>query len=289
MKILITGINGFIGQSLVESLIGKECEVYGVDIQENSYLKLKKYYCIDISKKFFLEEKFDFVIHLAALSRTNVNVDYDLKTITKINVTGLKNTIASCEFKKIIFLSSALVYSRKTEKITESSEICLKSLYSKTKYEAENICKELLPANKFVILRPVNVIGIKQKNVAFMPVFFNKAINNEDINIFVPANKTMQILDISDLIRSIQLILENEIFGLYNVSSDESIEIRELVNKILKICNSKSRVIYSNDSLESKSIVDCNKIKKVLGWKAIKSIDEILLDYYNKKYSKLVF
>lgn len=286
MKILITGVNGFIGRNLAEHLISEGNEVHGLDRSKNSYIKLDKYYMKDIQNEFSLSEEYDYIIHLAAISRTNVDVDYNYETIRKANVDGVINTIASCKFKKFIFFSSVLVYSRNKLKISEDSEICLDSLYSKTKYEAENVIKKLLSEEQYIILRLANVVGVEQKYVAFMPIFFEKAVKNEKINIFVPANKIMQLLDVDDLSQLIVKIVKkkNNAYGIYNVAPKEYISIAELVNKILQVTNSKSDVIYSNNETAVKSVIEAQKVRETFKWDVSKSVNDILSEFYIQKY-----
>lgn len=143
MKVLVTGVNGFIGSSISNHLIDMGAEVDGIDIQERTELRLRKYYVLDIVEEFSLEDEYDILIHLAGLSVTNVNVDYTYETIRDINVNGLVNIIHGCKFKKFIFFSSTLVYSREEGNIVESSKISPNNLYSKTKCEAEKVIKEL--------------------------------------------------------------------------------------------------------------------------------------------------
>ena len=85
MKILITGVAGFIGFSLAKKLLNQNKIVYGIDNLDNYYsVKLKKnrltqlrkykkfnFYNIDICKNKILKKKiknlkFDYIYHFAA-------------------------------------------------------------------------------------------------------------------------------------------------------------------------------------------------------------------------------
>lgn len=283
MKVLITGINGFIAQSLIEKLDQSIYEIYGLDIQKETSCQVKNYFCIDLSKRFYLEEKFDIVLHLAALNRTNVDVDFEYDLFHKVNVLGTRNIALGCNYKKFIFMSSTSVYDRDVDIITEESKVNPISKYAKSKWEAENILTECISHEKLVIVRAANVIGIKQKDIAVIPIFFKKALHNEEIHIFVPPNRTIQLLDIGDLVSAITLIFENKINGVFNLAPKNSIEIKDLAIRIITRCNSKSLIRITNDHSECRAFICSNRIEQAINWKAKRTIPKILDDYYYKR------
>lgn len=287
MKILITGVNGFIGRCLARHFLKRGITVHGLDIQEESDLVLHKYYSVDVREPFHLSENYQVVIHLAGIGRTNVDIDYDYSILKKVNVDGVINTIHSCQYEKFMFLSSVLVYARECERVVETSELRGDSVYSQTKIEAEEAISELLPQDSYVIFRTVNVIGSEQRKVACMPVFFDKAMKNEQINIFVPANKIMQLIDVDDLCTLFEkaAIEYPEKYGIYNVAPKEYIEIRELVDKIIETTKSKAGVLYSNQNLEKVSVISAQKARETYNWNSTKTFDEIISNYYLEKYN----
>lgn len=280
MDILITGINGFVGKNFAERLLNNEnVTIVGIDIQEENAVSNLEYYQIDITEPFFLDRHFDFIFHFAALSRTNVNTNYSYSEIYDINVNGTVNTIKSCTFDKIVFLSSALLYEKNSRYIFETSPLQLNSYYSKTKYEAEGLIKKMLKKEQAIVLRPVNLAGENQELVAAIPVFFWQAINNQDIKIFVPRNKLMQFLHVDDFTDLLYKLLYQDIHGLFNVSSQETIRIIDLAEKIIQICNSNSKIICSNTLNDLPSVIDSGRIRRLLNWEAVIGIDEILIKY----------
>lgn len=288
-NILITGSNGFIGKSIIEKFDKNHKNHYNIFAldYENEFTgnisMIIEYYKVDISKPFKLNENFDVIIHLAALNQTNINCDFSYNDYNTINVIGTKNLIASCNFNKFIYFSTANLYDRDNNDlngITENSPIKPKSYYEKSKYNAELICKEFIDNNKLVILRPVNIVGIKQKNKALIPFCFSNAMKNENINIFVPINRKMQILSTKDIFSALLSIIEmDSINGIFNLSSSEYIEIAQLVQRIVNLCNSKSQITFSNVNKDNEFIINSCKANKTLNWKETSSINSILSDY----------
>ena len=133
MKILITGIAGFIGFSLAKTLLDKNHIVYGIDNINNYYdVKLKKkrlFFLKDIYKKkfkfnkidisntkninsYFVGKKFDKVFHLAAQAGVRYSLFHPEKYLDS-NLIGFSNIIFNCKKKKIkdfIYASSSSVY-----------------------------------------------------------------------------------------------------------------------------------------------------------------------------------
>ena len=131
MKILITGVAGFIGSKLAENLLDAGYNVYGIDNLNDYYdvkLKfyrlhyLKKYkkfqFCkIDISnglklKNFLKKKKIDIICHLAA----QAGVRYSLinpRVYAKSNINGFLEILEYCRFNpktKLVYASSSSVY-----------------------------------------------------------------------------------------------------------------------------------------------------------------------------------
>ena len=154
MKVLITGVNSFIGRVITEKLINIGSEIIGLYNTESKFINNLKSSCpcirlFNINIKNFNEfEKIncspDYVIHAASISN---GLGVTEEEMAFCNVNGSQN-IAKYAFdqnvKKIIYLSSVSVYGNVTDSlISEKTIINNPDHYGKTKYEAENIFKKL--------------------------------------------------------------------------------------------------------------------------------------------------
>jgi nucleoside-diphosphate-sugar epimerase len=124
-------------------------------------------------------------------------------------------------------------------------------------------------------------VGPGQGQKAILPVFFQKALMNLPINVFAPKKSILQLLYISDIIKAFQLIIESrEVSGIYNLSSKDKISINKLAEEIVRITNSKSRIIYSNNEESNFSEITSQKAKKILNWEPEININDMLYLYF---------
>lgn len=182
MKILITGVTGFIGSHTCVELIKAGYEVVGVDNFINSkpevLERIKKivgrsilFYEGDVTEEKVLNEIFETnnisaVVHFAGLKAVGESVIKPLEYYFN----NLLSTVTLCQVmrkyncKKIIFSSSATVYGNpKTVPITEEFSVGgTTNPYGTTKLMCERILKDLYSSDKdwsICILRYFNPIG----------------------------------------------------------------------------------------------------------------------------------
>ena len=178
MKILITGVAGFIGFNFAKHLLQKKYEVFGIDNFDNYYsvkfkfLRIKElkksknffFKKIDITnvvqlKNFFKNKKFDFIFHFAA----QAGVRYSLinpKKYLKVNKHGFENIVSNIKknknLKTFFYASSSSVYgSRKKFPSSEKIKLLPQSIYARTKVGNEILAKKISKKTSF------NLIGLR--------------------------------------------------------------------------------------------------------------------------------
>lgn len=195
MNLLITGISGFIGRSLVEEIVNRKLSwtIYGVDIKkpcfnDSKYLKYVVFDTLDIRDpkavcEYFANKKFDGVIHLAAVSRV-VDAEKDKENCIKTNLFGTKNlleNVSKVPETWLIFGSSREVYGEQNQfPVKESAEKKPINTYGISKLECELLVKKLI--KRHIILRFSNVYGNNYDILGrVIPTFVRCALNNEPL------------------------------------------------------------------------------------------------------------
>lgn len=145
-KILVTGCSGYIGSHLC-AMLDKDHEVHGLDIVPPR-APLYKFHDIDINRPIDLEEKYDTVVHLAALVKANESVNVPIQYyITNLN--GTMNVINRIQCDNFILASTGL------------AELC-NNPYAISKRAAEDVVREYCTQHSdrnYTIFRFYNVIG----------------------------------------------------------------------------------------------------------------------------------
>lgn len=136
MKILVTGVAGFIGAAVSERLLQRGDSVTGIDNLNDYYdvalkrarLQRLEIYApfnfdkLDIARRvdmqaFFAKHKFDVVVNLAAQAGVRYSVENPLAYVDA-NLTGFGNVLEGCRHQKIkhlVYASSSSVYGANTK------------------------------------------------------------------------------------------------------------------------------------------------------------------------------
>jgi len=174
VKALITGANGFIGSHLAEELAWREWEVtglvrraHGLGWIESLPVCLVRGDCRDKATLGPAVEGADIVFHLAGVINALGWEEY-----YQANVVGTRNLLEACiernpGLKKFVHVSSisAAGPSEKGTALTEEDPDEPISDYGRSKLAGEEAVRELAKEFPFVIIRPPNVIGPRQREL----------------------------------------------------------------------------------------------------------------------------
>ena len=244
MKILITGVHGFVGTNLVKAL-SKEHTIYGLDIISPQKDGVHFTFSWDYLDKEDGIPEVDAIIHLAGKAHDTKN-----KTVSdvyfKVN-TGLTQKIydyflASKTAKKFIFFSTAKAAADKVEGIlTEDVVPSPKGPYGESKIAAEKYIQEHLVADKQVyILRPCMIHGPGNKgNLNLLYGVVKKGIP-WPLGAFENRRTFTSIENLNFVIEG--LLTKDVPTGIYNMGDDEALSTNELIEEICKSLGKKAHI-----------------------------------------------
>jgi UDP-glucose 4-epimerase len=292
-KYVITGGAGFIGSHIAEYLSGKGHEVIILDSLRTGFEKNLdglnvKFIKGDIRDKDLVDELVQGasgIFHLAALvsvpeSLLNINECIEINTLGTINILEAAKKNDSC---KVVLSSSAANYGDNPilPKIETMSPQPM-TPYAVTKLDGEFYLKMYQDQWKVptASLRYFNVFGPRQNPksayAAAVPIFINKALQNQPISIYGDGSQTRDFIYVKDVVKA--NILASKMGGeTYNVALGYSTSILELAKKIIEITNSKSQIQFLEERPGDikHSIANPTKFNQ-LGFKPDYTIDSAL-------------
>lgn len=243
MKILITGVHGFVGSNLVKAL-SKEHTIYGLDIISPNKEGVRFTFGWDYLDKEDGIPEVDAIIHLAGKAHDTKNQTVS-DVYFKVN-TGLTQKIydyfLKSKAKKFIFFSTAKAAADKVDGVlTEDVIPTPVGPYGESKIAAEKYIQEHLDDDKQVyILRPCMIHGPGNKgNLNLLYGVVKKGIPwplgaFENRRTFTSIENLCFVID--------GLLTKDVPTGIYNMGDDEALSTNELIEEICKSLNKKAHI-----------------------------------------------
>ena len=243
MKILITGVHGFVGSNLVKAL-SKDHTIYGLDIINPTKEGVQFTISWNHLDKVDGIPEVDAIIHLAGKAHDTKN-DAAADVYFKVNTDLTKkiyNYYLKSKAKKFIFFSTAKAAADKVDGIlTEDVVPSPVGPYGESKIAAEKYIQEHLVAEKQVyILRPCMIHGPGNKgNLNLLYGVVKKGIP-WPLGAF---ENRRTFTSIENLCFVIDGLLNKDVpTGIYNMGDDEALSTNELIEEICKSLGKKAHI-----------------------------------------------
>lgn len=261
MKILITGGSGFIGSHIAEHFQSIASEIRVLDNYRTGYAKnLNGLNATviegSITDRALVREAvqgIDYIFHMAALVSVPESMSKPSECVD-INVHGLLNVLeeaSAAGVKKIVLASSAAIYGdNPTVPKLETMVPEPKSPYAVTKLDGEYYLEMFRREGKLAStsIRFFNVFGPRQDPkgayAAAVPIFMEKALQNEDITIFGDGGATRDFIFVKDIVGALAFAALNDIHGTFNAGYGGQITIQDLAEKIISEAGSTSKIVH---------------------------------------------
>ena len=206
MKILITGVSGFVGSHVLRHLLTKtNYHITGIAsfAHKGTSKRLKtqlqgtdpkrfELVLHDLSEPLKLKTKFDCILNLASESHVDRSIE-EPKPFIENNVKLILNMLEYARNyppKKFIHISTDEVYGPATHNHKEGEPHRPSNPYSASKAAQEDICYAYWRTYNLpiVITNTMNIIGELQDKEKFVPMVIDKIINNQPIPIHASPN-----------------------------------------------------------------------------------------------------
>lgn len=295
-RILVTGGGGFIGSHLCEKLLKGGSEVLCVDnfftgaknniahIMDNPYFEAMRH---DITFPLYVEV--DEIYNLACpASPIHYQLDpvQTIKTAVHgaINMLGLAKRLKT----KILQASTSEIYGNpavhpQPETYWGSvNPIGVRSCYDEGKRCAETLFFDYHRQHKLKIkvARIFNTYGPRMhlNDGRVVSNFIIQALSSKDITVYGDGTQTRSFCYIDDMVDGLIKLMNtpDDLTGPVNLGNPSEISILELVEKVLKITKSRSKIVYKPLPQDDpvRRCPDITLAKKRLGWQPKTNLEE---------------
>lgn len=273
MKILITGVHGFVGSNLVKYLAPSH-SIYGLDIVSPEKDGVIKTFSWDDLDKDGVLPQIDAVVHLAGKAHDTRNksaADVYFKVNTDLTKRIFNWFLDNTSAKKFIFFSTAKAAADKVEGVlTEDVRPSPEGPYGVSKIMAESFIKDKCGVVSYTqhewpsrngksvyIFRPCMIHGPGNKgNLNLLYSVVSKGIP-WPLGAF---DNKRTFTSIGNMCYVVEGVLTRDIpSGIYNVGDDETVSTNELIKVICSSLGKKARIWHVPPRI-------MNGIARIGGW-----------------------
>ena len=307
-RVLITGAAGFLGSHLSDRFIKDGFHVIGMDnlitgnldnIEHLFHHEHFEFYHHDVSKFVHVPGELDYILHFASPASPIDYLKMPIQTL-KVGSLGTHNLLGLAKAKKarILVASTSEVYGdpnvhpQPEEYWGNVNPVGPRGVYDEAKrfQEAMTMAYHTFHGLETRIVRIFNTYGPRMRldDGRVLPAFMGQALRGEDLTVFGDGSQTRSFCYVDDLVEGIYRLLFSDYHFPVNVGNPSEITIKDFGEEILRLIDTKSKMIYKDlpkdDPKQRKP--DISKAKEILDWEPKVDRSEGLkrtLEYFKEK------
>lgn len=290
----MTGASGFIGTHLVKKL----STIAGIRLilisrkkqtSNNSVEKWLEGSLNELTLDYWLRHditEIDVVFHLGAFTPKNTYDANNLDDIFNDNLTGTRTLLEGLPEKvaRIIFASTLDVYSvdKFGDILTETSPLEPSSLYGASKLFCESLVSIWAKKHDcgYAILRYGHVFGPGEDAYnKLIPLTIRQILDGNSPNVYGTGSALRDFIYIGDAVEAtIRAANTGHNIGPVNIVRGESSSIRDIVETLIKICESTASINYLEEKPDGYSLrFDSTMMQNTLGkWPLVSLADGLV-------------
>jgi dTDP-glucose 4,6-dehydratase len=292
---LVTGGTGFLGSHLCEYLLAQGHRVICVDnlvvstLTNIEHIRGDEFLFVnhDMTEHLEIEERVDFVFHLAALASPIDYMRMPLHSL-KVGSHGTHNALGLAKFKRARFLLAStsevygdpLVHPQPESYWGNVNPIGPRGVYDEAKRYAEalTMAYHRQQGVDTAIVRIFNTYGTRMRpnDGRAIPTFVRQALASQPLTVFGDGSQTRSFCYVDDLIRGLYLLATSGEHLPINLGNPSEFTILELAETVLRVTGSSSEIVYEalpEDDPQQRQ-PDITRASQVLGWKPEIELEE---------------
>jgi dTDP-glucose 4,6-dehydratase len=284
---LVTGGAGFLGSHLCDELLARGHRVICVDNLETgslaniAHIRTDQFVNIntDIISPYFVEERIDFVYHLASPASPIDYLRLPLHTL-KVGSYGTHHTLGLAKKHRARFLiaSTSEVYGDPQEHPQRETywghvnPIGPRGVYDEAKRYAEalTMAYHRQQGVDTAIVRIFNTYGPKMRphDGRAIPTFLRQALQDRPITVFGDGSQTRSFCYVDDLVRGIIALAESGHHDPVNIGNPNEFTLLELAKAVIDVAGSRSEIVFEALPTDDPQVrqPDITLAREILGW-----------------------
>jgi dTDP-glucose 4,6-dehydratase len=284
---LVTGGAGFVGSHLCDELLSRGHRVICVDnletgslnniehIRSDDFVVLNT----DIIEPYFVEERVDFVYHLASPASPIDYLRLPLHTL-KVGSYGTHHTLGLAKKHRARFLiaSTSEVYGDPEQHPQRETywgnvnPIGPRGVYDEAKRYAEalTMAYHRQQGVDTAIVRIFNTYGPRMRphDGRAIPTFLRQALQDRPITVFGDGSQTRSFCYVADEIRGIIALAESGYHNPVNVGNPNEFTLFELAKTVIEVTGSRSEIVYEALPTDDPQVrqPDITLAREILSW-----------------------
>ncbi|MFT4037813.1 MAG: dTDP-glucose 4,6-dehydratase [Thermomicrobiales bacterium] len=290
MRILVTGVAGFIGSAYAHHILANrpDDEVVGLDLltyagnlaniaalRDDPRFRFVQASIADTEAITDVTDDVDAIVNFAAETHVDRSL-LDPQAFARANVIGVMTLLEAARTRglRMVQVSTDEVYGHvpEGELAAEDHPLRPRSPYSAAKAGGELMCQSyaISYGTDVVTTRGANTIGPRQYPEKLVPLFVTSALMDEPLPVYGDGKQVRNWLHAEDHAAAIDLVLRLGRSGeAYNVGADHERENLEVVQAILdRLGKPRSLVRHVEDrpGHDRRYGIDTTRIREELGW-----------------------
>ncbi|HYY32689.1 MAG TPA: UDP-glucuronic acid decarboxylase family protein [Gaiellaceae bacterium] len=293
---VVTGGAGFLGSHLCDYLLAEGYRVVCVDNVDTGTLQNIEHIANgedfafvnqDLTEPFFIEERVDFVFHLASPASPIDYLRLPLHTL-KVGSYGTHHMLGLAKFKRARFLLASTsevygdpqVHPQPETYWGHVNPIGPRGVYDEAKRYAEalTMAYHRQQGVNTCIARIFNTYGPRMRphDGRAIPTFVRQALENKPLTVFGDGSQTRSFCYVDDLVRGLYVLATSGEHLPVNLGNPREMTLLELAETVLRVTGSKSEIIFEALPVDDPQVrqPDITRAQQVLGWEPEIQLEE---------------
>lgn len=293
MRVLITGVSGFVGYRLARHLLERGHDVAGTYLRDRPEIPGAELVDLDLGDAVLLETTVrrlapEVVVHLAGLSHVGESWSRPGDYFT-VNVLGTENLLRQLSGIRVLAASSAEVYGHVPEgeqPIPEDRPVSPQSPYALTKGAMERL---VLATDGGIVMRSFNIVGPGQAPNFALPAFARQLAairggTQEPVLRVGNLTARRDFIHIDDAVEAIELLAREGTPGsCYNLGSGAAFSISEMLARLVAVSGVETEIAEDQARyrpVDLPLLRADNRRLLALGWSPGRDLDSALSDLW---------